>query len=101
MTGVRKTNKISIPKCIACPREDPSMSGECFIAIPSQLNLNGNWMGSNWHLFCGNCFQELISKIGIGETSIGKVDFMNIFLNYPPITIFKEKYHTRIEFKAY
>ncbi|KKN64066.1 hypothetical protein LCGC14_0494930 [marine sediment metagenome] len=98
---LRKSNKVvHIPKCVYCPRDTPSFSGECFIAIPSQLNLNGKWMGSHWHLFCGNCFQELIKGIKREKEIIGEVDFVNLFLNNP-ITIFKEKYKTRIEFKDY
>jgi hypothetical protein len=100
-TTVKKSNKVTnYPKCVVCPREDPSLHGECFIAIPSQLNVNGKWKGTHWHLFCGNCFNKLTKQIGVETEPIGKIDFMNLF-NGIPITIFKEKYKTRLEFKAY
>lgn len=106
--SLRKSNRvIHIPKCVICPRDNPSfVGGETFVAIPSQLNENGKWKGSFWHMFCGKCFQELIEQIQkekilpIGEIPLEKVDFMNLLLNIP-ITIFKEKYKHRIEFKVY
>jgi hypothetical protein len=87
---LRRSDKVvQIPKCVYCSRRDPSFHGECFVAIPCQLNENRLWKGSKWYLFCGNCFQELIKKIR-----------REMFLNIP-ITIFKDKYKKRIEFKNY
>lgn len=43
--SIRKSNKVvHIPKCILCPRDNPSFHGECFIAIPSNVNENGKWI---------------------------------------------------------
>jgi hypothetical protein len=98
---LRRSDKVvQIPKCVYCSRRDPSFHGECFVAIPCQLNENRLWKGSKWYLFCGNCFQELIKKIRREKIPIGEIDFQNLFLNIP-ITIFKDKYKKRIEFKNY
>ncbi len=100
MTLKRSNRVVQIPKCVYCSRRDPSFSGECFVAIPCQLNENGKWMGSHWYLWCGSCFKKLIKMIKRDKILIGDTDFSNLFLNIP-ITIFKEKYKQRIEFKDY
>jgi len=103
-TKIKRMDNVGYAKCILCRRGDEtdqaSLSGECFLAVPSQLNIDGKWMGTNWHLFCGNCFNRLVKSIGKEDLKLGEVDFMNFFLNIP-VTIFKEGKKTRLEFKQY
>jgi len=103
----QKTKRISnvgYAKCTLCRRgnetDQASLSGECFVAIPTQLNVNGKWKGTNWHLYCGDCFKKLIKATGKENDKLGTTDFMNLFLDIP-VTVFKEGKKTRVEFKQY
>lgn len=100
----KRVHSVDYPQCILCsrglPGDLPSLSGECFVLIPCQINDQGSWITGSWHVFCGQCFSVILNKAPTGFGLLKKTDFQNLFLN-TPITIFKDTTGYKVEFKNY